>query len=207
MNGAFLQIDDKRVTAIFGARSHLQHAHGHAQGIVDRRHPAGVTAGQVVVDRHQMRAAPQQGVEVQRQGGDERLPLAGAHLGNFALVQCHAAQKLHIVGAQANVALGGFTNSGKRIRQDFIEHILFNLAALFFIVNTLYGIGNARLEAVGHCAQLIVAQLLVLWLKLVDLLDDGSEAVYLAFLGVAPQDFHKFLKHERSLPFGCGNDD
>ena len=45
-----------------------------------------------------MRAAARQGVEVQRQRRDQRLPLARRHFGDFALVQHDPADELHIVG-------------------------------------------------------------------------------------------------------------
>ena len=45
----------------------LDHADRDAQRLVDRPHPAGVAAGQVVVDRHQVDVDAGQGVQVERQ--------------------------------------------------------------------------------------------------------------------------------------------
>ena len=69
----------------------LKAADGQAEGIVDRPHPLRVALGQVVVHGHQMRAATVQGVEVQRQRGDQRLAFAGLHLGDLALMEDDAA--------------------------------------------------------------------------------------------------------------------
>src|SRR5690606_9696590 len=48
------------------------HGGAQAQQVVDRAHPATVTAGEVVVDRDEVDATPGQRIEVHRQGGDER---------------------------------------------------------------------------------------------------------------------------------------
>jgi hypothetical protein len=45
-----------------------------------------------------------QRVEVDRQGRDQGLALAGAHLGDLARVQHHAADQLHVVVAHAEHA-------------------------------------------------------------------------------------------------------
>ena len=65
--------------------------------LVDGTHPLAVSLGEVVIDGHEVHTAPGQGVQVNRQRGDERLAFAGGHLGNVALVQRHAADELHIV--------------------------------------------------------------------------------------------------------------
>ena len=70
---------------------------GEAEVREDVAHPLRVAAGQVVVDRDEVRAAAGQRVEIERQRGDERLALAGRHLGDPALVQHHAADELHVV--------------------------------------------------------------------------------------------------------------
>jgi len=61
-------VDVSHLIAI-GAGGHLQHAHLEPQQVVDGSHPARVTAGEVVVDRHEVRALALQRVEVERQGG------------------------------------------------------------------------------------------------------------------------------------------
>ena len=70
----------------------------HAERFVDGPHPLGVALGQVVVHRHQVDAAPGQGVQVERHGGYERLPLAGLHLGDVAFVEHDRAHDLDVEG-------------------------------------------------------------------------------------------------------------
>jgi hypothetical protein len=59
-------------------------------------HPLGVAAGQVVVDRDELGVARGEGVEVERQCGDEGLALAGGHFRDLALVDRDAADQLHV---------------------------------------------------------------------------------------------------------------
>src|SRR5207245_1671636 len=60
---------------------------------------SGVRAasGEVVVDGDEMSAPARQRVQIQRERGDQRLPLAGRHLRDLALVQDNAADELDIV--------------------------------------------------------------------------------------------------------------
>ncbi len=60
-------------------------------------HPLGVALGEVVVDGNHVHTLARQGVEVDGQGGHEGLALAGGHLGDFAAVEHHAADELHVV--------------------------------------------------------------------------------------------------------------
>jgi hypothetical protein len=64
----------------------LYEAHRETQEFVDLTHPLGVASGQVVVDCDNVDSLARKGVEVDGHGGGERLPLAGFHLGNLALV-------------------------------------------------------------------------------------------------------------------------
>ena len=59
--------------------------------MVDRRHPAGVAPRQIIVDRDQVDATSEQGIEIDGEGGDERLAFTGAHFGDGAAVQGDAA--------------------------------------------------------------------------------------------------------------------
>ena len=74
----------------------LQHADGQAEAFVDRPHPVRVAAGQVVVDRDDVHALAGQRVEHDGERAGEGLALAGAHLGDLAVVQHHAADQLHV---------------------------------------------------------------------------------------------------------------
>ena len=78
-----------------------------AEEAVDPAHPLGVEAGQVVVDRDEVDALAAEPVEVGRQRRDERLALAGLHLGDPAEVQGGAAHQLDVEVALADDPLGG----------------------------------------------------------------------------------------------------
>ena len=101
---------------------------------VDVPHPLRVAAGQVVVDRDQVRAAAGERVEVERQRRDQRLAFAGGHLGDLALVQHDAADELHVVGhhvpgqlvpgdhdRRPHQAAAGLPHGGERLRQELVE--------------------------------------------------------------------------------------
>ncbi len=55
--------------------------------------------------------------------GDQRLALAGLHLGDVALVQEDAAHELHVEGAQAEGAAGGLAGVGEGFRQQVVERL------------------------------------------------------------------------------------
>ncbi len=67
-----------------------------AHPLVDPTHPLGVEACQVVVDGDEVHAVATEAVEVRRQRADQRLALAGLHLGDPAEVQRGAAHQLHV---------------------------------------------------------------------------------------------------------------
>ena len=74
----------------------LDDADAQAQEPVDRAHPGGVAPCQVIVHGDDVDALPGQGIEIGGQGRDQRLSLAGLHLGDLPLVQDHAADELHV---------------------------------------------------------------------------------------------------------------
>ena len=99
----------------------LERAHAHAERVVHRAHPVGVAPREVVVDGHDVNAAPRQRVEIGGQRGDERLALARLHLRYLALMQNDAADELDIVVALPKRALGGFADGGERPRQQRVQ--------------------------------------------------------------------------------------
>ena len=144
--------------------------HGHAQRLIDRRVPAGVSTGQVIVDGDQVGALAFQRVEVERQHGDQRFALTGFHLGDLSLVQDDAADELHVEGPQADGAAGGFANHGKGLDQ----HVLDALTLLQSL---------AELRRPG--LQLIVAEFLHQRLELVDIGNPFQVPLDLARVGIA----------------------
>ena len=95
----------------------------HAEEAVDRAHPLGVAAGEVVVDGDDVGALARQRVQVRRQRRDQGLALAGAHLGDLALVQHHAADHLHVEMPQAERAARRLADDGEGLGQQVVERL------------------------------------------------------------------------------------
>ncbi len=89
--------------------------------LVDRPHPLGVAAGQIIVDGDDVHAAAFERARVHRQRRDQRLALAGLHLGDAPLVEHLAAHDLHVEVAHAERALAGLANDGKDLGQHRVE--------------------------------------------------------------------------------------
>ena len=134
----------------------LDHADGHAERVVDRAHPLGVAAGEVVVHGDEVDALAGERVEEDRQRGDERLALAGLHLGDRAVVQHHAADQLHVEVAHAERALAGLAAEREGLVQQVVERL---------------AVARALAQRVGLLAQLVVLEQLHLGLDRVDALD------------------------------------
>ena len=145
-------------------------ADGHAEKFVDHAHPCRVARGEVIVDRHNVNALAGDRVQIDRQGGHQRLAFAGAHLGDLALMKHHAAEKLHIVVPLAEGALRGFPDRG----EGFDHHVVQRFAVCV-----------ALAEFFGARLQLIVRQLFELRLDRIDLCDQGLEPLYLTIIGAA----------------------
>ena len=96
-------------------------ADGQAQESVDLSHPVRVAAGEIVVDGDDMHALAVQGVEINGERRHESLALAGFHLGDLALVQRHAADKLHIEVSLAKRTLGSLTHGCECRHQQLVE--------------------------------------------------------------------------------------
>jgi hypothetical protein len=121
----------------------LDDADRETQEPVDRTHPIRVALREVFVHGNQVHALARERVQIHRQGCNERLALARAHLGDLALVQRDAAHQLHVERPHLERALRRFAHEGKRLRQQRVEVLVR---------------GVALLEVLGLCAQLVVAQ-------------------------------------------------
>ena len=91
-------------------------ADGQAEEAVEPAHPLGVAPRQVVVDGDHVHALAGERVQVDRQRRHQRLAFAGAHLGDLALVQRHAADELHVEVAHLQRALAGLRAPRRRLR-------------------------------------------------------------------------------------------
>ena len=94
-----------------------------AEQPVDRAHPLGVALREVLVDRDDVHALAGERIQVDGQRRDQRLALAGAHLGDLAVVQHHAADQLHVEGAQAHGAARRLARGRKGLGQDVVERL------------------------------------------------------------------------------------
>ncbi len=155
-------------------------ADGQAQSVENLAHPAAVAPGQVFVDRDQMDALAAEGVEVERQRGDERLAFAGAHLDHFALMEQHAAHELHVVGAQADAAARRLAGQGERLDQHVVE---FRAA------------GHALLEVERPLAQRLIGQRGKLRLQRVDGRHAGLQVIDDLLVRIADDAGDDFLEH------------
>src|SRR4051794_36587485 len=167
----------------------LQDSDLHAERVVDRRHPVGVAAGEVVVDRDHVHARAGQRVEDDGERRGERLALAGLHLGDVAAVQHHAADELHVEVAHAHRAPADLADDRERLRQEVVER---------------GAVARLLAQAVHPLAQLLVALELELGLEVADAGDPPlvlAELLALADVQRAIEKAHGIQRSSGSGPF------
>ena len=91
------------------------------QEAVELAHPLGVTTREVVVDRDHMNALALEPIQVTGKRGNQRLALAGLHLGDLALVQHDSADQLHVIVAHSKNALASLARHGVRGDHQVID--------------------------------------------------------------------------------------
>ena len=129
------------------------HADGEAQYAVDRPHPFGVAAGEVIVDGDDVHAAAGERIQISGKSGDQRLSFAGFHLGDLALVQHHAADQLHVEMAHGQRAAAGFAHQGKRRNERRLERVGQALLVVGFGgIGAAEALGDFGLELGGFSA-------------------------------------------------------
>jgi hypothetical protein len=131
-------------------------AHREAEEFVDLAHPFGVALGEIVVDGDDVDAASREGVQVDREGGDQRLAFTGLHFRDFALVQHHAADELDVEVPLAERALCGLTYGGEGRHQEVIQRLAF---------------GQLLLEVFGARAERLIGELFQLRFEGIDRID------------------------------------
>ena len=99
----------------------------HYTKLYDLAHPFGIALGQIVIHGDHVDPAPAEGVEIDREGGDQGLAFAGLHLGDAALVQDDAADQLDVEMALAEGPLGGLAHR----REGFRQQVLFTSFLLY----------------------------------------------------------------------------
>ena len=93
----------------------------HPERLEDGPVPLRVALGEVVVDRDEVRAVAGEPVEVEREARDERLALAGLHLGDVALVEDDPAHQLHVEHALVGRALARLADGRERLEDELVE--------------------------------------------------------------------------------------
>ena len=193
----------------------------HAEEVIERRVPAGVAAGQVVVDGDEVRATTFERVEVQRKRRDERLAFAGLHLGDAPLVEHDAADQLDVEVAHPEGAFRRLADHRERLRQQIVERLAsLGLAQLLLgafhrhLLGLLAEPGDEGLavgdvgaldaealpEFTGLVAKLVVGQRRDLGFELVDEVHDPLVALDLALDGSPRTLLIGFLKMDIAPP-------
>ncbi len=90
---------------------------------VNLAHPFGVARGEIIVDGDDVNTASGQRIEIDRKGRDQRLALAGLHLGDLAFMHDHAADELDIEMPLAERAFAGFTHGCESRHQNVIKRL------------------------------------------------------------------------------------
>ena len=100
------------------------HADAHAEEVEDRAHPLRVAPGEVVVDRDDVDALAGDRVQDRGERRDEGLALAGAHLGDLALVEDDRADELLVEVAHPEGPLHRLAGHREHVGQDVVERVL-----------------------------------------------------------------------------------
>ena len=106
-----------RRAARFGRHSLLDAAHGQPEIFVDAAHPAGVAARQIVVDRHDVHAAPAARQPCHGRGASQCLAFACLHLDDASARQPERSLQLHIEHFQLEHARRHDADDGDRLQQ------------------------------------------------------------------------------------------
>ena len=135
------------------------HADGQSQRLIQRAHPLRVAPRQVIVHRHDVHAAPGQRIQRRRQCRHERLPFARLHFGDFAVVQHHSADQLHVEMPHLQESPPGLAHQRKRrhnrVRQRLLQLIFVRGFRGIRVLQLLLHLRPQRREAF---LQLLVAQ-------------------------------------------------
>ncbi len=181
----------------------LDAADGQAEGGVDPPHPLGVAAGEVVIDRDDVRPTTGQGVQGDGKGGDERLALARPHFGDFPLVEDRPAPKLDVVVTLAEGPLAGLPHEREDAGKEGVDDGT--------------GPGSARLEIGGKVLQFrfdpladltdprpqaVQGEVHELGLEEADLLDERGEGPHVAVV-LRPEDLGECLVDDHLSSMGA----
>jgi len=181
--GSVVGVVDKR-SLVRPSGTRLDHAHAHAQSIVDRAHPLDAVLGQVVVGCHEVSALASERVQVKRQRGHQRLALTGTHLGDLTLMQDHAPDELDVIGTKADRTARGLAHRSEGFGQQGVKR---------------FPIRHASTELRRRRAQRLRRESLELRLERIHRLCDLLKAGYRAVVGVTKKLLEETSGHS-NLP-------
>ncbi len=99
----------------------LDDADGQSQKAVDGTHPRSIPTSEVIVESEDVHALTTQSAQGHGTHGNQRLPLASAHLHDLALVQADATEDLHVKGAQPDFPPSDLPHEGKDVDQQLVR--------------------------------------------------------------------------------------
>ena len=134
-----------------------------------------------------MDALPPERVQVNRQGGDERFPFAGLHLGDLAVMQHRAADQLHVEVPHVDRTPGRLAAQGEGLYLQIVQG---------------FTAGQTLPELLGPGRKVRLRELLHLGLEAVHALDQRTDPLQLSFVPGSDdlpenrsQQFHEGLVH------------
>ena len=180
--GAVGDVGGVSFLALLVVKTMHDHANGQAKKRVDLAHPRRIAAGEIIIDRDDVDALARKRIEIAGERGDQCLAFAGAHLGDAALVQDHAADQLNIKVPLPKRALGGLAYGGEGWREQIVE-----------------GFARGQFGAEPRCAsaQVFIRKFRDLRLKGVDRGDFRDISLETAVVGGAKQPARERTEHQQ----------
>ena len=160
-----------------------------AEELVEAAHPLRVAVGQVVVDGDDVDALAFERIQVDGQGGDQRLAFTGLHFGDFAAVQHHAADQLDVEVAHVEDAPAGFADYREGFDQQVVEG---------------GALGEFFLEFDGLGGEIDVGECLELRFEVVDGGDDRPHGLDFALV-LGAKNFGQYCVNHREVSLWGGS--
>ena len=95
-------------------------------------HPRRVAAGEIIIDGDDVHALAGNGIQIGGQGRHQRFALAGPHFRNFAEMQHHAANQLHVEMAHPQHPLARLAHYRERFRQQVFQTLALTIRVTLF---------------------------------------------------------------------------
>ena len=111
------------LAALLSTQVMYDDANAHPQKTEQLTHLFALKFGQIVIDRNNVNALAAQRVQISGKAGSQRFAFTCLHLGDSALMQHDAADKLNVEGTQTQGTLGRLADDGKCLRQQLIQRL------------------------------------------------------------------------------------